>query len=283
MKVGLVVHPERPASMAAASQAADAFQAGGASVQATAEDAPLPEINASPVAPDQVAAGADVVLSFGGDGTFLRAAHLCRDEGVPLLGVNVGRLGFLAELEEDQLDDAIARLLAGDWASEDRVTIEADLHGPDGALIASAWGLNDVSVEKSARQRLLRMDVYIGDSHFAQFPADAIVLATATGSTAYALSAGGPILSPQVAGTLVVPVAPHSLFDRAVLAGPNETVRVVVPSDQEPAVVSCDGRDPIMLPPGGSVTAAATGRPVRFVRFGEHDFFSLVRRKFGLR
>ncbi|HEX9766115.1 MAG TPA: NAD(+)/NADH kinase [Nitriliruptorales bacterium] len=283
MKIGLVVHPDRPRSIEVASRAATAFETGGATVRVAAEDAALDALADRQVPVDEVGAGADLVISFGGDGTFLRAAHLCRDLDVPVLGVNLGRLGFLAELEEDQLDGAVDRILAGDWQVEDRATIECVVRGPDGQVLASTWGLNDVSVEKSARQRLLRLDVIIGDTHFAQFPADAMVLATATGSTAYALSAGGPILSPNVAGTLVVPVAPHSLFDRALLAGPDEVVRIEVPDDQEPAVVSCDGRDPVMLPPGGSVTATAGGRPVRMVQLGDLDFIALVRRKFGLR
>ncbi|MDX1511550.1 MAG: NAD(+)/NADH kinase [Nitriliruptorales bacterium] len=283
MRIGLVIHPERPRSVEVANRAATAFREGGATVVVASEDVQLDGLHDSQVPVDEVAVDADVVISFGGDGTFLRAAHLCRDRDVPVLGVNLGRLGFLAELEEDQLDAAIDRILTGDWQVEERATIEAEIRDEAGELLQATWGLNDVSVEKSARQRLLRLNVIIGKTHFAQFPADAIVLATATGSTAYALSAGGPILSPDVTGTLVVPVAPHTLFDRAVLAGPNEVVRVEIPDDQEPAVVSCDGREPVMLPPGGSVTATADGRPVRLVQLGDHDFIDLVRRKFGLR
>jgi NAD+ kinase len=157
------------------------------------------------------------------------------------------------------------------------------VRSPDGGVLAREWALNEVSIEKTARQRLLQMDVHVSGTLFARVPADALVVATATGSTAYALSAGGPILSPVQAATLVVPVAPHTLFDRTVVAGPGEEVRVELPDDQPPAVVSCDGREPVQVAAGGSIVAVGDGRPVRLARVGDPDFWLLVRRKFGLR
>jgi NAD+ kinase len=157
------------------------------------------------------------------------------------------------------------------------------VHDADGNELSRGWALNEVAVEKTVRQRLLLVDVHIGGTLFAQVPADALILATATGSTAYALSAGGPIVSPRVDATLVVPVAPHSLFDRTVLAGAGESVRVDLAAGQALGLVSCDGRDPVEVGPGGGVVATGGGRPVLLARVGVSDFYSLVRRKFGLR
>jgi len=238
---------------------------------------------APPVPAITFAAGLDLAISFGGDGTFLRAAHLCRDEGVPVLGVNLGRLGFLAEVELDDLGPVLRAVVSDGFRVEERPTLTATVHSKDGQVLATGWALNEVALEKTVRQRLLLMDVHVGGTLFAKVPADALILATSTGSTAYALSAGGPILSPAIEATLVVPVAPHTLFDRTVVAGPHEQVRVDLVADQAPAVVSCDGREPVHVEPGGWVEVCGGGTPVRLARVGLLDFYTLVRRKFGLR
>lgn len=282
MKVGIVVHSGRDESRETAAVATRLLLEAGVDVVA-ADEGDDPDVVSVPrVARESFAEGLDLAISFGGDGTFLRAAHLCRDAGVPVLGVNLGRLGFLAEVETDDLHRAMATVSEGAFLTEPRSTLEVIAHGPDGEELATGWALNEVSVEKSARQRLLLMDVHVGDRLFAKFPADALVVATTTGSTAYALSAGGPILSPHVEATLVVPVAPHTLFDRTLVCGPDEVVRVDLPDDQPPAVVSCDGREPVMVPAGGHVEVQGSARPVLLARVAPMDFYSLVRRKFGL-
>lgn len=283
MKVGVVVHSGREDSSEIAAAGARLLIEGGVDV-IVADEGDDPAVVPAPVAGrEEFAHGLDLAISFGGDGTFLRAAHLCRDTGVPVLGVNLGRLGFLAEVERDDLHTAMSAVIAGEFTTEPRSTLQVTAHGPDGHQLASGWALNELSVEKSARQRLLQMDVHVGDRLFAKVPADALVVATTTGSTAYALSAGGPILSPMVEATLVVPVAPHSLFDRTLVCGCDEIVRIDLPDDQPPAVVSCDGRDPVIVPAGGDVHAVGGGAPVRLARVAAPDFYSLVRRKFGLR
>lgn len=283
-RIGFVVHGGRPEAMATAARAAQHLHAAGVGVDLA--DSDLDEVPTWPgteVVPHaQFADRIAVAVSFGGDGTFLRAAHRCRDAGVPVVGVNHGRVGFLAEVEPDTVEQAVDALVAGGWRVEERMTIDAEVRAPDGTTLATAWALNDVSVEKTARQRLLLMRVQVGDEPFAEVPADAIVLSTPTGSTAYALSAGGPILSPRVEATLVVPVAPHSLFDRTLVVAPDEVVRVDVLPDQAPAVLSVDGRDPVHVPAGGAVLARGGARPVRLVRLDPPDFYRLVRRKFSL-
>jgi NAD+ kinase len=289
VRIGLVVHAGRDASIEAARDAARLLS--GAGVEVVVASGTLPDED-DPVGLERVGAalpadrfgeGLDLAISFGGDGTFLRAAHLCRDRDVPVLGVNLGRLGFLAEVEIDDLGPALRAVVDGDFTLEDRSTLEVCVTAADGTELASGWAINEVSLEKTARQRLLLMDVHVDGTLFAKVPADALILATSTGSTAYALSAGGPIISPKLEATLVVPVAPHSLFDRTVVAGPEEEIRVGLVGDQAPGLVSCDGRDPVVLQPGGSVTVRGGGRPVRLARIGPLDFYTLVRRKFGLR
>ncbi len=289
MRIGLVVHAGREASVEVARKAAAALRVEGAKVSIVTPGDDHDEhayalVGVAPaVGPEGFAEDLDLAISIGGDGTFLRAAHLCRDAGVPILGVNLGRLGFLAEVEVDDLSEALATILEERFTVEERVTLESVIHGPDGEELGRGWALNEVSVEKTARQRLLHTEVFIDETLFARIPADALILATPTGSTAYALSAGGPVLSPRLDATLVVPVAPHSLFDRAVVAGPTEEVRVELLEDQAPALISCDGRPPAQVAPGGTLRVRGGGRPVRIARTGDLDFYRLVREKFGLR
>lgn len=281
MRIGLVVHGGRDSSREAAAKAARILDDLGVEVVVERERA-LPRTPATAVREEVLVEDLDLAVSLGGDGTFLRAAHLCRDRGVPVLGINAGRLGFLAEVERDDLGGALEAVVEERYTVMERPTLRVTVETGDGDRVHHGWALNEVSVEKTARQRLLLMDVRVSGTMFARVPADALVVATATGSTAYALSAGGPIVSPEVEATLVVPVAPHTLFDRTLVAGPSELVRVDVLAEQEPAVVSCDGRDPIEVPPGGHVTAIGGGRPVRVARVEPLDFYGLVRHKFGL-
>jgi NAD+ kinase len=285
VRIGLVVHAGRDATLHAASDAARTLTELGIEVVATAGAADDdPDVDGVPAVPaDTFADGLDVAVSFGGDGTFLRAAHLCRDAAVPVLGVNLGRLGFLAEVELDDVGPALRAVAEGRFRVEPRATLEVEVVGSDGADLGRGWALNEVAVEKTERQRLLLMDVHVDGTLFAKVPADALIVATATGSTAYALSAGGPIVSPHLDTVLVVPVAPHSLFDRTYVAAPDETIRVDLLPDQAVALVSCDGREPVLAPPGSHLTVRGDGQPVLIARVGVADFPTLVRRKFGLR
>jgi NAD+ kinase len=223
-----------------------------------------------------------IVISLGGDGTFLRAARIARAADVPVIGVNVGRLGFLAEIDPKDLGTVLPILTDGGYALEDRSTLEVELHDPDGHVIGSGWALNDVAVEKVARQRLVRLEVAIGATPFANVAADAVIVATSTGSTAYALSAGGPIVNPTLHAMLIVPVAPHSLFDRTLVTDLGDIVTVTVAEDQDGALVSTDGMRPTVIPAGGAAVVRGGARPVRVARIGPPDFFGRVRRTFRL-
>jgi NAD+ kinase len=288
MRIGLVIHGGRDASVNAAADASRILRAAGVDVVVApaadpTDDRPIDLHRIGDTRElDGFADGLDLVISFGGDGTFLRAAHLCRDDDVPVLGVNLGRLGFLAEVEVEALEEAMAAVSAGTLRYEERATLDVVITPSDGTPQVESWALNEVSIEKSARQRLLLMEVHLDGALFARVPADALVLATSTGSTAYALSAGGPIVSPKLDATLVVPVAPHTLFDRTIVAAPDEEVRVELRDEQAPAIVSCDGREPVEVPAGSSVTARGGGRPVVLARVDPLDLATVVRRKFGL-
>lgn len=218
-----------------------------------------------------------MVIAVGGDGTVLEAAQSSLSSDVPLLGFNLGTIGFLAEAEPGGLGDALRRIAAGDFRVEDRLTVAATF--PDGSGFT---GLNDVVVEKIDSQRLVVLRVEVDGVGFLTHRADGVVVASSTGSTAYAFSAGGPLVDPQIDALLFTPVAPHSLFNRSLVLPPNVAIKITV-ADDRPVRVSIDGREIGSLDEGGSVVVRRGERPVRFVRFDSEGFPARVTRKFDLR
>lgn len=279
--VGLVVHGGRDEAVAAASRIADRLTAMGVTVAAV-KDAGWSHGAVDGRPPESFGDGLGVVVALGGDGTLLRAAYLARDSGVPLVGVNLGRLGFLSEVEAGQIDDVLHRLVTGEFEVEERMTLAVSVHDADGRQVGTSWALNDASVERTVPQRLIVFEVRVNQTVLANVPADAIILATPTGSTAYAFSAGGPIMSPLVDAILLTPVAPHSLFNRTIVVDPNESLSVRPVAGHRNCVVSCDGRESIPVPPGGSVQVSRGEVPVRMARLGGFDFYQRVRDKFHL-
>jgi NAD+ kinase len=281
---GVIVHPGRDAARSAAMAAASRLRAAGLRVVACKTDDWSSSDILEIVAPEQFADDLDVVLVFGGDGTFLRAAYLARDAGVPLLGVNLGRLGFLSECEEPDVPWVLDRVIAGRYEIEDRMTLSVTVHDADGAVVAESWALNDASVERREPERLIVLDVAIGATHLISIPADALICASPTGSTAYAFSAGGPILSPLVDALLLTPVAPHTLFDRTIVVDPTEIIHIRPGAEgRNPCVVSVDGRESLAVPSGGEVCVTRGAVPVQMARLNPFDFYDRVREKFGLR
>lgn len=279
--VGIVVHALRERSLVMGRLLVEAFRSHGVDV-VVADEGGTPDLLGAPVRDGDFTDDLDLVLSVGGDGTFLRAAHRVRDAGVPLVGINLGRLGFLTEVEPEVAELAVPRLVAGDFSVRERCTLDMVAVDTAGAEVGRAWALNEVSVEKYAREHMLRMDVLVDEHLFSRVGADAMIVASTTGSTAYALSAGGPIVSPQLDAMLVVPVAPHTLFDRTLVTAPSQVVTVVLAEDQEPAVVSCDGRTPVLVPAGGRVEVTGSGVPLQVARLGPRPFPALVRTTFRL-
>ena len=171
------------------------------------------------------AEGAELVIVLGGDGSLLRAAELARPSGTPLIGVNLGHVGFLAEAEPDGLTETVDALIANDYRVEERMTLEVVV-SCDGAEFARGWALNEVSVEKAARERVIELIVEVDGRPLSRWGCDGVVCATPTGSTAYAFSAGGPVVWPEVEALLMVPLAAHALFARPIVVSPRSVIAV---------------------------------------------------------
>lgn len=279
-RVGFVVHGGREQARSAAGEARQRFEAAGVVVCGVLGD-DWESGDAELRAEDGFARDLDLVVVFGGDGTFLRAAYLARDCGVPLIGVNLGRLGFLTEIEVGSLAAMVEAVIGGGWEVEERMTLSVEVTDADGVVIQTGWALNEAFVKQVVPERLVIHEVAIGNALFERVPADAIICATPTGSTAYAFSARGPVISPAIDALLVVPVAPHAIFDRAVVVDPSEPVHVTPQADAE-CVVTLDGREHVRIPLGGGVRMARGEAPVRMARLEPFDFYGRVRQKFGL-
>lgn len=225
----------------------------------------------------------DVLFVLGGDGTFLRAARAVAEVDVPLLGVNLGKIGFLSKVEADELEAVLARIAGGEYTIEERMALEGRIHPKGGEptperLIA----LNDIVIARGSLARVCRLDVAIDDSHLATFIADGLVVASPTGSTGYSFSAGGPIVEPGSRTLIVTPIAGYLSAIRSIVAGPTQVVRCRI-VDAHEALVSIDGREDIPLAVGDVVTVTALERPIRLVEpRGTLPFWDLLRRKVEL-
>jgi NAD+ kinase len=248
-------------------------------VEEEVEDLDLPGV--TPVCGPEAAAGAEIVFALGGDGTLLRAAELARPYGAPLLGINLGRVGFLAEAEIHDLDQAVRDVVARAYTVDERLTL--DVTAELGEIeLARSWALNEVSVEKNARERMLELLVDVDGRPLSRYGCDGVVCATPTGSTAYAFSAGGPVVWPEVEALLLVPISAHALFSRPLVTAPTSTFMITVEPYTTGALMCCDGRRTVDLPPGARVTVRRGELPVRVVRLRPRPFTDRLVAKFAL-
>ena len=224
----------------------------------------------------------ELALVIGGDGTILRAAELTHGTSTPLLGVNLGHVGFLAEAESEDVEKMIEMIVERRYESEERLTLDVDVYR-DKELVESTWALNEASVEKAARQRMLEVVVEVDGRPLSRFGCDGVVCATPTGSTAYNFSAGGPIVWPAVEALLMVPISAHALFARPMVVAPSSVLAVEVLAQTEGVgVLWCDGRRTVDLPPGARIEVRRGRMPIRLVRLHQAPFTDRLVAKFGL-
>jgi NAD+ kinase len=262
----VTVHTGREDAVRSAQLVVERLTAAGISVLTLAGELSFP--GASEVPADAWAAkGAELIIVLGGDGSLLRAAEVTRPAGVPLIAVNLGHVGFLAEAEPDGLADTVDRLVARQYVVEERMTIDVAVRS-NGALIASTWALNEATVEKAARERMVEVITEVDGRPLSRFGCDGVVCSTPTGSTAYAFSAGGPVVWPEVEALLMVPISAHALFAPPMVVSPESVLAVELIAGHETsgAVLWCDGRRTVDLPPGARVEVRRGVLPVLLAR-----------------
>ncbi len=276
--VGFVIHGGRPAAVDAARDLVRWL---------TSRDVPSRSLNEDRLETDEVTgldafpAGLALVVSVGGDGTFLRAAYQAMRAGCPVLGVNVGRMGFLTEVDPPDAVPLLERAVAGLARVEERLAVVAE---PELGTEWSEpqWGLNEVMVEKGARHRVVRLAVFFDGEYVTTFSGDGVIVATPTGSTAYSFSARGPIVNPSVECLVVTPIAAHMVFDRSFVLDAAERVTIEVLGEEQ-GLLSADGRESLPLPVGSRVTVRAADQRLRLVRReAEETFYRKVRDRFHL-
>ena len=281
----LLAHPGRAEARAVARKLVDALTGHDIHVRVLRDEATalglddIPGLELSDG--DDPCADCELVVVIGGDGTILRAAELAHDSGTPLLGVNLGHVGFLAEAEYDDVGATIEAIVERRYTAEDRLTIDVAVF-QDGELVTSTFALNEASVEKAARERMLEVVVEVDGRPLSRWGCDGVVCATPTGSTAYNFSAGGPVVWPGVEALLMVPISAHALFARPLVVAPTSVLAVEVISRQASGVLWCDGRRTVDLPPGARIEVRRGVRPVRLVRLHEAPFTDRLVAKFGL-
>jgi NAD+ kinase len=281
--IALSVHHARPGATDLAKQVIAWADAHGHAVRIVGSDADVvgrPDLR---VGLEQLRDGLDVAVSLGGDGTMLRTVDLLSDAGVPVLGVNVGHLGYLTVVEPVEMELALDRFFAGDHLIDERMLLAVTVDAP-------SWiegeprtfrALNEIVIEKTPIGHTVRLAVTIDGQFFTTYAADGLIVATPTGSTAYAFSARGPIVEPGLRAIALTPVSPHMLFDRTMVLKPTTTVRLDVIGPR-PATLSVDGRNLGPLVEGDGVVCTAAAQPARLVTFERRDFHRILKSKFGL-
>lgn len=310
----VLAHTGRESARRSATQVIERLTAAGVAVRVTDAEVPALECLGATVVPagPEAAEGAELVIVLGGDGSLLRAAEIARPAGTPLIGVNLGHVGFLAEAEPDGLIRTVDQLLAGKYRVEERMTLDV-VARDNGTELARTWALNEVTIEKAARERMIEVVIEVDGRPLSRWGCDGVVCATPTGSTAYAFSAGGPVVWPELQALLMVPLAAHALFARPLVVSPRSVLAVELVRDRsepagadlaapagsaaepwhdtERAVLWCDGRRRYDLPPRARVEVRRGVQPVLLARLhglgdlpgaGGGEFTDRLVAKFGL-
>lgn len=230
------------------------------------------------------AEGCEVVIVLGGDGTFLRAAEVAFPADVPVLGINLGHIGFLAEAEANRVDEVMDRLIAGDYRIEDRMALDVTVidHADSGRVLGRSWALNEIAIQNRSKHGVLEVVTEVDGRPVSAFGADGVLVSTPTGSTAYAFSAGGPVMWPDLEAILVVPSNAHALFARPMVTSPRSRIALEVDKEGRSAVALCDGRRELAVPAGARVEIVRSRRPVRWVKIDSEPFADRLVTKFEL-
>ncbi|MET9864290.1 NAD kinase [Streptomyces smyrnaeus] len=291
--VFLLAHTGRPAAVRSAELVVQGLLRCGIGVRVLVDEAvdlPLPDRVQTVTAKPDAAEGCELLVVLGGDGTLLRGAEFARASGVPMLGVNLGRVGFLAEAERDDLDKVVDRVVSRAYEVEERMTLDVlvrngghGTHSPgNGHIVHADWALNEISVEKAARERMLEVVIEVDGRPVSSFGGDGVVCASPTGSTAYAFSAGGPVVWPEVEALLMVPISAHALFAKPLVTAPDSVLAVEVQPQTPHGVLWADGRRSVELPAGARVEVRRGAVPVRLARLHHASFTDRLVAKFAL-
>lgn len=283
--VAVLTHVHRPSAIEAARRFADGLAACDVTIQVPRDDLPKLGLCGPRVEPiDPATSDVELLVVFGGDGTILRGAEWALERDIPVLGVNLGHVGFLAEAEPHEIDSVVRHVVDRSWTVEERLTVAVRVYDAGGREVWRSYAVNEVSIEKAARERMLEVMVSIDGQPLSRWGCDGVLVATPTGSTAYAFSAGGPVVWPGTEALLVLPLSAHALFSRPLVLGPTSTVDVEVVQDPADVhgVVWCDGRRSFDVEPGMRIRVRDNAHRLLLARLSQAPFTGRLVNKFGL-
>ncbi len=227
---------------------------------------------------EHLSEASDIIIALGGDGTLLNAVRNSRPHGTPVLGINLGHLGFLTEVEPSEIMDALPELVKGNFKLEKRMMLQS-LIKRDGQVIKELVGLNDVVISKGALARIIDLETYVGNEYVTTYPSDGLIISSPTGSTAYSLSAGGPIVDPRVDILLITPICPHTFYSRPLVIPDNQMVKVIIRSRHDQVMATVDGQVGTSLQPGDEVYVKKADEVVKLVRLMDRSFYQVLHKR----
>ena len=278
-KIGIITNRQKDKGLEFTRKVVDSILKKGGSVRLPCDIAEELQICQEQLDEDSLVEDSDIIICLGGDGTFLKAARGIYKKGIPMLGINLGSLGFLAEVERHEIDNAIDLIINDKYSVQKRIMLEATIIR-DGKELAKDVALNDVVISRGALSRILHLKTYINEVFVDSFPGDGVIVSSPTGSTAYSLSAGGPIVDPDMDSIILTPICPHTLYSRSFITSGNRTVKVVVDENySHEAMVTVDGQEGYTIIGGDIIEVKKSQYDVKMVMVNSPDFFNILRRK----
>lgn len=282
MRIGIYANPEKDIAFAVSCRTAEMLHEQGSRTVIGPQYVDTALAAADSVQIDDYSS-CDLIICLGGDGTFLSAVHLPGCENIPLLGVNLGSVGFLPEILPDKLEEAVYRVVRHDFSLDKRMMLDVKCFDPDGSLLEQGFALNDAVVSRGGKSRILMLDLIINQEMVERIPGDGLIISTPTGSTAYSLSAGGPIIHPGLELLLMTPICPHTLHNRSYVAAATSKVVVQVCDYPYQALLAIDGRQEIGIGSGCSIVVQKAERRLNLVRLGADRFYTTLPEKIHAR
>ncbi len=275
MQIGLFCHPQKEKAFAVGKKIAVWFAQKELPLFASGEMVNRLGENIVPLDYKQMFKELDAVIVLGGDGTFLSVARAFFGQNIPLLGFNLGHLGFLMENDVEMVDEVLTKLLAGDYKIEERMMLEGRVFRND-KQIHNFVGLNDIVVNKGSFSRLIEINVYIEEELFIAYPGDGLIVATPTGSTAYSLSAGGPIINPGIESLIITPICPHMIYSRSIIIGADEEISLEMARPQQKAAITIDGQEGVALGKKDIIKIRKAAEKTKLIRFADWSYYRLL-------
>jgi NAD+ kinase len=277
MRFGLIVHLGKDIAIATAKDLLKALPGQGVEVLLDPETADYLHLPEASFGEGDFVSKMDVAVVLGGDGALLSAARRLAGTGLPILGVNVGHLGFLTEVELQGMNYAFDRILSGDYETEERMMVRAEVRRGEEGVVREFVGLNDAVISKGAFARMVRLDTYVGSSLIGTYPADGVIVASPTGSTGYSLSAGGPIVNPAMDMLILTFICPHILGARSFVVSPEDEVRIVLHAQNEEVMLTIDGQVGFKLEHQDEVVVRSATEKTYLVKLGHRDFYEVLK------